>query len=1082
MQNQFHINNFITLPEKEYRYTFFNHFHPYIGYLLQTLNNGELEDLLNYKTQDISESFFPTDYIINPNNNPEINVEYFDKKIDFEVEGAYSIYNWELFFHIPLSIAIQLTKNQRFQEAMRWFHFIFNPLTNEEEDADNPTSRFWNFSLFRDNADAKRITELLENLSAPDGINDELDLLRKRLKYSIASWRKAPFLPDNVAKFRPLAYQFHVVMEYLNMLFSWGDSLFRQHTIETINEATQLYVIAQNILGPRPQEVPKLARRPIRNYKQLKNKLDEFGNALVEMENEFPLNSNIPGAGGNQGVSLTSLLGIGRHLYFCIPKNPELLKYWDIVADRLFKIRNCMDIEGNARALPLFQPPIDPGMLVKAAAGGIDISSIVAGLNQPVSNVRFTIIFQKALELCNEVRSMGNALLSAIEKGDAEKLALIRQKHEINILELTQDMKYLQWKEAESATDALVNSRESAYQKYRHYQLLLGKEEGDFADLKKVILDRKKLTEENFEEVYSDLVEQYGLEIDMEEYREEKLGLLGEATSTVSSLTSFADKTFGVGSSENLQLNKTEDIELNVFMPLASELSLKSGNVGAVSTFLSLIPQFEILAEPIGVGAGTGFGGRQLSAAASFESQIIRLSSEIMSYHGTRASKLATYHRRIGEWVLNNNLASRELRQIGKQIITALIREQSLKKDYENHKVQIEQSRNIDEFLKELKFSKEDLYLWMQGELSKVYYDCYKLAFDTAKKAEVTLKYELMRKEIDERDFIKFNYWDAGRKGLLSGESLYMDLKRMELAYLESNKREFELTKHISVKRLDPLALLQLKALGHCEVALPEWLFDMDTPGHYMRRIKNVSLSIPCIAGPYTSINCTLSLQKSSIRISPLLSNDTYERDMTNDDIRFKDFYGAIKSMVTSNAQNDSGMFEVNMREERFLPFEGQGLISTWRLELPADLRQFDYNTISDVIIHVQYMARQGGALLGSGATEYIKGKIGDANNPELIQLFSLKHDFPNEWHRFVTEASPNFKAKLTNEHFPYLAQTANHIEFAELILKDDKFGDIDANVFKNTPATTDEEIKLDGSILNTNSEYYLAVKYQLTI
>ena len=76
------------------------------------------------------------------------------------------------------------------------------------------------------------------------------------------------------------------------------------------------------------------------------------------------------------------------------------------------------------RPLALFDPPIDPGMLVKAAAAGIDIGSIVSGLNQPIGPVRCLILIQKALELCGEVRGLGNALLSALEKGDAEHLAL----------------------------------------------------------------------------------------------------------------------------------------------------------------------------------------------------------------------------------------------------------------------------------------------------------------------------------------------------------------------------------------------------------------------------------------------------------------------------------------------------------------------------------------------------------------------------------------------------------------------------------------------------------------------------------
>jgi hypothetical protein len=47
---------------------------------------------------------------------------------------------------------------------------------------------------------------------------------------------------------------------------------------------------------------------------------------------------------------------------------------------------------------------------------------------------------------------------------------------------------------------------------------------------------------------------------------------------------------------------------------------------------------------------------------------------------------------------------------------------------------------------------------------------------------------------------------------------------------------------------------------------VPEWLFDLDSPGQFMRRIKTVSLSIPCVVGPYTGIHCKLSLLRSSIR------------------------------------------------------------------------------------------------------------------------------------------------------------------------------------------------------------------------
>src|SRR3989442_6281470 len=100
-----------------------------------------------------------------------------------------------------------------------------------------------------------------------------------------------------------------------------------------------------------------------------------------------------------------------------------------------------------------------------------------------------------------------------------------------------------------------------------------------------------------------------------------------------------------------------------------------------------------------------------------------------------------------------------------------------------------------------------------------------------------------------------------------------MDLKRNELAYHEKHKRELELTRHVSLRQLDPLALLTLKATGVCTVTIPEWLYDRDCPGHYMRRIKSVALSLPSVVGPYTSVHCALSLLKSSLRKSAIASD-----------------------------------------------------------------------------------------------------------------------------------------------------------------------------------------------------------------
>ena len=63
-----------------------------------------------------------------------------------------------------------------------------------------------------------------------------------------------------------------------------------------------------------------------------------------------------------------------------------------------------MNIQGVVRQLSLFEPPIDPALLVKAAAAGVDISSALADLSVPAPPVPLPHSAQKAQQLCGESR------------------------------------------------------------------------------------------------------------------------------------------------------------------------------------------------------------------------------------------------------------------------------------------------------------------------------------------------------------------------------------------------------------------------------------------------------------------------------------------------------------------------------------------------------------------------------------------------------------------------------------------------------------------------------------------------------
>jgi hypothetical protein len=448
-----------------------------------------------------------------------------------------------------------------------------------------------------------------------------------------------------------------------------------------------------------------------------------------------------------------------------------------------------------------------------------------------------------------------------------------------------------------------------------------------------------------------------------------------------------------------------------------------------VSSVGHFVPNFSVHAQPMGVGATTHYGGSNVGSAVGAVAAASRAVAERLNFESRRASRIDGLARREREWAFQSNLAVGEINQVFKQIRAAQIREAVADMELRNHRKQMAHADEIERFLNgegmnsDGKKTNKTLYAWMKRELKGLHARAFQFAFDIARKAERALQHELGQPGLS---YLKFDY-QAGKEGLLAGERLLLDIKRMEMAYHEQNQREYELTKHVSLLQLDPRALVELRSTGSCMFQLPESLFDLDGPGHHFRRLKSVSLSIPCVSGPYASVACTLTLLRSSTRISSLLG-DGYERADT-DDARFSDHFGSVQSIVTSSAQNDSGLFETNLRDERYLPFEYSGAISTWQLRLPADPRKndpqaFDYATIADIILHVRLTAREGGKPLRDAAMEALKARFDAGTAFGSVRLFSLREEFPTEWAKFLAgPAGANGKFQLSfsmrKEHFP---------------------------------------------------------------
>jgi hypothetical protein len=117
-----------------------------------------------------------------------------------------------------------------------------------------------------------------------------------------------------------------------------------------------------------------------------------------------------------------------------------------------------------------------------------------------------------------------------------------------------------------------------------------------------------------------------------------------------------------------------------------------------------------------------------------------------------------------------------------------------------------------------------------------------------------------------------------------------------------------------------------------------------------------------------------------------------------------------------------------NLRDERYLPFEGAGAVSTWRIELPPDFRPFDYDSISDIILHIRYTAKLGGGLLKQQCLTELKDQVSGLPDQQtdagLMRLFSARHEFATEWHLFLHPNGQNcnhLSLDLNEDRFPYL-------------------------------------------------------------
>jgi hypothetical protein len=962
------ITNLANAGQWATAFTFQTFYHPYARTFLRELEVNGLDDLmamqLDPETVRAAAAFDFTDYApvslplpapypvtlpvtmpypgpANPDDPGESALDFTDADA-----GAFASYNWELFCHAVRLTSTLLLQNNQFSDALKWLGYIFNPTAQPSGTNARPQC-YWGLSplnsLYAQSGTPAQITTLLQDMAT----QVESGNGGGSLEIAINAWMLDPFDANAIASLRPSAYGVATIMQYLSTLLAWGDYYYNQYTTETVSQAEQLYVLADMILGPRSARVRlppgDESSHTTYTYASLQGELDPFSNALVSVENLIvapeapqaiaddslltPTMPRFPGTGTG---------GAPETLLFCIPPNPQLLSYWDQVELRLRNIRAGLNLQGQAVPLPLYGPSINPLDLAEGGAGAV---------TPPAPIYRFSAYLQRALDVTRDVQAYGGAILSALEKHDAEALAALRATQEVKIQNLLADVKSQQVTAA--ADEITVLQNQQAVVQQRH----------DF----------------------------YASQAFMNEWETIAIGL--QTAALVSNTAAgVLDLTAGGAS-------------------LAPDVQWGMAGFGG---------------SPFWTGI---WGGRNVASSASSAASMLRTLAGVLTESGSINATVGGYWHRMDEWGFQADQATAELTQIASQVTAANDRLTVASSELTAQNAQADNAQAVSDFLTQ-KFTTPQLYTWMAGQLTTVYAQAYQLAYSLALQAQYAYQYELGSQD----SFIEFGYWDSQHKGLTAGDSLLFDLRRMEAQYLAQNSRELELTKHISLALTQPTALVMLREAGFCQIYLDEPLFDADHPGHYFRRLRSVAVTVPCVTGPYTGVNGTLTLTNAYVRTSAPGTTYPYTGPYRasapgNDPAVTSSPVAAAgaQTIATSTGQVDAGLFEVNLRDERWLPFEGQGAISAWTLTLDPRDNNFDFSTISDVVVHVRYTARGG----GDPAASAVRGSLAKPP-PDRSILVSVRSTFPDALYAFFNPGPGATAATLTLPLTPQLFPFAN--------------------------------------------------------
>jgi hypothetical protein len=640
-------------------------------------------------------------------------------------------------------------------------------------------------------------------------------------------------------------------------------------------------------------------------------------------------------------------------LWGCVPVNPALATLCSHAELNLRKLRTCRNIAGMKRDLEPYSAPISvSGQLPTIGSGGQLATPGIGTVPIQPTLYRYPVLVDRAKQLTETSSQIEAAMLSALEKFDDRAYGLLRARQDLNVAQATSQLSTLKVNEANAGVDLAKLQRSRADDQIAYFDGLLHESEDDPAHS----LEQGALVD---------------LDTAADLQRQASSGTLA-----------------GIGG------------------------ALLGGASGAALGAAAGTMVFPGLGTVVGAIGGGIFGaalGAESSQATSDLGQAASLSSD------ASASLLrASFERRKQEWQYQLNLANDDA-AIGKQqIVIASDDLEIAKAEQSIASLQQNNAQDTVAFLTN-EFTNPDLYSFMSGVLGRVYGFFLRQATGMAKLAENQLAFERQETPLG---LIQADYWapptdvqslsassTANRKGLTGAERLLEDITQLDQHAFLTDKRKLQLSKTFSLGRLASAEFQRFRETGVMTFSTPMELFDRDFPGHYLRLIKVVRISLIALIPPNQGISATLS-------------NSGLSRVVIGGDIfQTIPIRRAPESVAFSAPIGASGVFDLTSQSTgMFLPFENTGVDTNWEVRMEKASNLFDYSTIADVLFTIEYTALND--------LTY-RQQVIQSLNPELItdRPFSFRNQFADQWYDLnnpdQTPSPMTIRFTTSREDFP---------------------------------------------------------------